>query len=165
MLTSRWRHEEVWKRQSRKVVVRWRLSTYLRALSLFCLSPSNWQLLFSVLFSSELGQMYRFGNLFSKPKAKHKIQIHFLICVFAWGSSKLIIFHLVSCPLIFEPCHFFIYHPLTDSCFLITFLSGTWPDVPFWKSFLSQKQKHKLQIHVLICFVAWGSSKLIIFGL
>jgi hypothetical protein len=82
----------------------------------------------------------------------------------ACSSCSHNLFSCVSCPLIFEPCHFFIYHPLTDSCFLITFLSGTWPDVPFWKSFLSQKQKQNTNSFSYL-FFAWGSSKLIIFHL
>ena len=54
----------------------------------------------------------------------------------------------ISCPLIFEPCHFFVYHPLTASCFLSAFLFRTLPAVSFWESFISQRQKH---IHLLIC--------------
>ena len=152
MLTSRWRHEEVKKRQSRKSVVRWRLSTYLRALSLFCLSPSNWQLL-SQCFSLQNLARCIVLEIFSKPKAKRKIQIHFIICVFAWGSSKLIIFHLVSCPLIFEPCLFFVCHPLTDSCFLGAFLFRAWPDVLLWKYFLSHKQNTKYKVILLSVFL------------
>lgn len=56
----------------------------------------------------------------------------------------------ISCPLIFEPCLFFVYHPLADSCFLSAFLFRTLPAVSFWESFISQRQKH---IHLLICFL------------
>jgi hypothetical protein len=35
----------------------------------------------------------------------------------------------------------FVYHPLAGGCFHSASLFKAWPDVPFWKSFLSQKQK------------------------
>ena len=70
----------------------------------------------------------------------------------ACSSCSLNLFSCVSCPLIFEPCHFFVYHPLTDSCFLSAFLFRAWPDVPFWKSFLSQKQKTKYKLFSLSVF-------------
>ena len=57
----------------------------------------------------------------------------------------------ISCPLIFEPCLFFVYRPLTDSCFLITFLFRTGPDVSFW-FFSKQETKNRIQIVCLICF-------------
>jgi len=90
-----------------------------------------------------------FLGIFYKPETKTH---PFSYLLFAWGSSTLIIFHLVSCPLILEPCLFFVYRPLTDSCFLITFLFRTGPDVSFW-IFLSSKPKtNKIQLHFLICF-------------
>ena len=89
-----------------------------------------------------------FWESFISQRQKH---IPFSYLFFAWGSSTLIIFHLVSCPLILEPCLFFVYRPLTDSCFLITFLFRTGPDVSFW-IFSKPKTKNKIQIHFLICF-------------
>ena len=113
--------------------------------------PTNSCFLSAVLFRTWTDAS--FLEIFSKPKAKHNIQIHFLICVFAWGSSKIIISHRVSCPLIFEPCLFFVYHPPTDSCFLSAVLFRTWPDVSFWRSFLSQEQNTKCKFIFLFVFL------------
>ena len=53
------------------------LSTYLRALSLFCLSPSNWQLL-SQCFSLRSLARCSVLEIFSKPKTKTKYNFIFL---------------------------------------------------------------------------------------
>ena len=73
------------------------LSTYLRAFSLFCLSPSNWQLL-SHYFSLRNLARCSVLEIFSKPKTKTKIKIVFLIkSKFNNGSPpKNIIFILLS---------------------------------------------------------------------
>ena len=100
-------------------------------------------------------------GIFYKPKTKtHPFSYLF----FAWGSSTLIIFHLISCPLILEPCLLFVYRPLTDSCFLITFLFRTGPDVSFWVFFYAKNKKQNTNSCSYL-FFAWGSSNLIIFHL
>jgi hypothetical protein len=46
----------------------------------------------------------------------------------------------------------FVYHPLAGGCFHSASLFKAWPDVPFWKSFLSQKQKTKHKFMFLFVF-------------
>ena len=126
----------------------------------FCLSPSNCKLL-SQCFSLQSFARCFFLGIFYKPKTKtHPFSYLFFAC----GTSTLIIFHLISCPLILEPCLFFVYRPLTDSCFLITFLFRTGPYVSFWVFFYAKNKKQNTNSCSYL-FFAWGSSNLIVFHL
>ena len=68
----------------------------------------------------------------------------------ACSSCSLNLFSVSVVHLSSSPVNFFVYHPLTASCFLSAFLFRTLPAVSFWESFISQRQKH---IHLLICFL------------